>query len=71
MAVQKSITEVQDRVLSGYTATLRNAKFDKNGGISPLFAPVKSQPKVERQRFSFNAITKKGIKVMPKEYAIM
>ena len=71
MAVQKSITAVQDRVLSGFTATLRNAKNDKTGGISPLFTPVKSKPKVERPRFSFNAITKSGVKVMPKEYAIM
>jgi|688.fasta_scaffold360279_1 hypothetical protein len=72
MAVQKSITDVQNRILSGYSATLRNAKFDKNGGISELFQPVKSQPRKEpAARFSFNAITKSGVKVMPKEYAIM
>ena len=71
MAVQKSITEVQDRVLSGYTATLRNAKFDKTGGISQQFLK-KSTPRVEpTTRFSFNAITKAGVKEMPTEYAVM
>jgi hypothetical protein len=71
MALQKSITAVQDRVLSGFTATLRNAKYDTSGGISPLFTPKKSEPRKEPAvRFSFNAITKSGVKVMPKEYAI-
>jgi hypothetical protein len=70
MAVQKSITEVQDRVLSGYTATLRNAKYDKTGGISPLFTPKKAQAPKERARFSFNAICKSGVTIMPKEYVI-
>lgn len=70
MALQKSITAVQDRVLSGFTATLRNAKYDTTGGISPMFLK-NSQPRKEPvARFSFNAITKSGVTVMPKEYAI-
>ena len=70
MAVQKSITAVQDRVLSGFSATLRNAKYDTTGGISQMFLK-KSQPRKEPvARFSFNAICKAGVKEMLKEYAI-
>ena len=59
---QKSITEVQNRVLGGFATTIRNSKNDKTGGLSSAFKIRKSkavQPE-SSVRYSVNAMINKG-----------
>lgn len=56
---KKTVTEIQTATYNGFQRTLRNAKFDKYNGISPLFAPRKAETKPQSTvRYSLNGLTK-------------
>lgn len=56
---KRTITEIQTATLNGFAQAIRNSKFDKYNGISPIFAPRKAESKPEPTvRYSLNGLTK-------------
>ena len=55
----RTVGQIQDQTLAGFSHAIRNAQFDKYNGIAPSFAPTQSivRPQPAR-RFSLNACTK-------------
>jgi hypothetical protein len=64
----RTVGQIQDQTLAGFSHAIRNAKFDKFNGIAPSFAPTKSIARPEpARRFSLNACTRLGVTTMPVE----